>query len=150
MNSYGVINLAAATPLRFDISQLKFPFAEPLLGRGEYPDLLALSPWLVDLSLCPNVIKKWREHGRWQSWGYTLASPLGLLDLLKHLKKFNVVKLSSEEDPVLFRYFDPDILLAFLKSVSNPQQRERFFQNIDSITVEDKENWKVLKLENLC
>lgn len=143
---YGIIDLARAVELRSYLAYLKAPKAEPLLDRDGYPDLLAVGPWIVDLSMTPEVVEIWRERGRWKSWGYTVRSEECLMTLRRHLRKFNLVEIEGNDRPVFFRYFDPEVLLLMFMEVFTQQQIAEFKGNIDVISIEDRVNHRLLNL----
>lgn len=141
---YGIIDLARAVPLRSHLAYLKAPKAEPLLDRDGYPDLLAVGPWIVDLSLTHQVSNIWKKKGRWKSWGYTVRSSNDIMTLRRHFRKFNIVEIDGHDHPVFFRYYDPDVLLFMFLEIFNPKQIAAFKGDIDEISIEDHDNSRIV------
>lgn len=139
MTLYAILNLAAAVPLRLPVSKLTPPEGEPLLGRKEFADSLAVAPWVVDLDRCPAIAKTWRDQGRYKGWGYTFTSQNSLRPLVQHFKKFNLIQLEGKSEPVFFRYFDPKIFLPFMRDVANDEQYAAISKSIEEFFVEDAE-----------
>lgn len=146
MALYGIVNLAAAAPLRLRVMALKSPQGEPLLGRQSFADTLAVGPWLVDLDLVPDVVAAWKTQGQWQGWGYTFISTRDFASTLRHFKKFNRVTLEGSEKQALFRYFDVAIFLEFMVNASTPEQSSAMFKGISQFNIEDKKTKQLFEL----
>lgn len=143
---FAVIDLAAASPVRARVSKLAPPEGAFLLDRTEFPDLIAYGPWLIDLDACQAVESAWIKAGKWKSWGFIIHSGLSLSALKLHFRKFNLVRLEGRSAPLLFRYFDPVVLLAFLMNVATAEQRNAFMAPIDLIELEDINNRDIVKI----
>lgn len=146
MALYGIVNLAAAAPLRSLLMTLKAPQGEPLLGRQAFVDTLAVGPWLVDLEQVPEVVRMWKKEGRWQDWGYTFLSTRDFATMLRHFKKFNRVTLEGEDKEFLFRYFDTEIFLDFMANLSTLEQSSAIFEGISQFNIEEKKTKNIIEL----
>lgn len=105
------------------------------LYSGTLPRALEMvAPQLVELSPANRLTRLWLADGWGQSWGVFLkvADPS---NLRHHLRKF--LKVRDEQGrKLLFRYYDPRVLRAFLP-LAEPQQLQDLFGPIDSWLAED-------------
>ena len=83
--------------------------------------------------------------GGWgESWGVFLSAATDRYALRKHLRHF--LKVQTEAGKVLlFRYYDPRVLLPFLGAV-NTEERRTFFGPIDCFWVEADKGKRVVEL----
>ena len=105
------------------------------LYSGTLPRALEMvAPHLVELSPANRLTRHWLDIGWGQSWGVFLKIH-DAANLRHHLRKFLKV-----HDPLgrslLFRYYDPRVLRAFLP-MAEPQQRQALFGPIDAWLAED-------------
>lgn len=135
LNSFGVIDLASAVPLRSKVVSLSPPQACSLLDATTYLDVIPVGPWLIDLGQCDDLRRLWIKQVRNVEWGYTIHTSLDLTDLRRHLRKFALAEIEGEEKPMLFRYFDARIIRAFLLEVFTPEERQRFLAPLHSVEV---------------
>ena len=104
------------------------------LFAGELPaPLRRTAPYLVNLSRNPDFVALWRRQ--WgQSWGILCASPADLVALRRHFRRFLQAKL-PDGSVVLFRFYDPRVLRAYLPSCEAAQLRA-WFACVDAFRVE--------------
>jgi len=85
------------------------------LYRGELePDMAEVAPYLVEL-FPDTAFTNWllSEGLGGKSWGIFARSPFSLTELRKHFRKFLTV-YDEAGNPLLFRYYDPRVLVKFL------------------------------------
>ncbi len=108
------------------------------LYRGELePDMATVAPYLVCLERDAEFTEWLLAAGWGNHWGVFLRSAASLLDLRKHLRNINMV-YGPDLDPLLFRYYDPRVLRAFM-SVCEPGQVSDLFGPVASWIVESED-----------
>ncbi len=98
------------------------------LYQGELsPDLVYVAPYLVHLS--PGtpftdwlLTESWGKH-----WGIFVQSPVSLTGMRKHFRLLLTV-YDDQGNPMLFRYYDPRVLPAFLKTCKQDELETIFGQ----------------------
>jgi Domain of unknown function (DUF4123) len=103
--------------------------------QGDLGENLAhVSPYLL-------AIRGENDPGAWfataglgQSWGVFVIAKVGLNDLRRHLRKFNLVYTEAGTS-LVFRYYDPRVLGIFLPTC-NAGELKRFFGPVDSFLAE--------------
>ena len=105
------------------------------LYSGTLPRALEMAaPQLVELSPANRLTRLWLDDGWGQSWGVFLKIQ-DAANLRHHLRKF--LKVQVENDRwLVFRYYDPRVLRAFLP-LAEPQQLQDLFGPIDTWLAED-------------
>lgn len=98
------------------------------------PGLAPALPWLVQLNPEERLTQVWRDHGQGRNWGITLQSPMDLLHVKLHLKKFLNARLPDGR-LVLFRFYDPRVLRTYL-AAATPAEREPWFAGVTRYSVE--------------
>ena len=96
--------------------------------------LAATLPHLVRLRPGEPLAAVWQEHAPGAGLGITVRSPLPIDGLRRHLKKFLNARLPDGQ-VALFRFYDPVVLLPFLRA-STPEQARAFFRDIDVIVAD--------------
>lgn len=86
------------------------------------PHLVALAP---DSRLLGDLVRE----GWGLRWGAWLVSDRPLAEVRRHLRKFTLVQLEGQSDPVYFRFQDPDVLRVYLQSCA-PDERAQWFGDI--------------------
>ena len=147
MSRFAVFDLARAIPLRAPLGQMRPPHGDTLLDRERFPDLLPVGPWIVDLTRNPHITRKWQREGRWKAWGYVVHSSFTLETLRRHFRKFNLVELEGQKDSVFFRYYDPEVLIPFIRDIADLEQRKAFLGPLEAIDVEDRETMHVMRFD---
>jgi hypothetical protein len=85
------------------------------LYRGELaPDLAEVAPYLIEL-IPETTFTDWllTEGLSGKSWGIFARSPFSLTEMRKHFRKFLTV-YDEAGNPLLFRFYDPRVLVKFL------------------------------------
>lgn len=116
------------------------------LYSGKLPRALEMvAPHLVELSPKNRLIGRWLDEGWGQSWGVLLKID-DAANLRHHLRKF--LKVEDEDGRrLLFRYYDPRVLRAYLPTCT-PVELKQLFGRISSFLVEGQEpgNWIEFRL----
>src|SRR5262245_15665317 len=99
------------------------------LYQGELsPDLVYVAPYLVHLFPGTDftdwlLTECWGKH-----WGIFAQSPLSLVKVRKHFRLLLTV-YDDKGNPMLFRYYDPRVLISFIKTC-NQEELEIVFGEI--------------------
>jgi hypothetical protein len=108
------------------------------LYQGDLGEHLApVAPYLISLPKEQPAAHWFAEAGFGRSWGLFIVASVGLDELRRHLRKFNIV-YRENGTPLVFRYYDPRVLRRFLPTCTSDELR-RFFGPIDSFLVENEE-----------
>lgn len=70
-------------------------------------------------------------------WASFLRSDRALLELRRHLRQFLMVQLAGAEEPVYFRFYDPEVLRVYMQSCSPEERRPWFADAVGAMLVED-------------
>ena len=107
------------------------------LYSGKLPrELEMVAPHLVELSPTNRLIGRWLDEGWGQSWGVLLKinDPA---NLRHHLRKF--LKVQDEEGRrLVFRYYDPRVLRAYLPTCT-PDELHQVFGPIQCFVAETED-----------
>jgi hypothetical protein len=89
------------------------------LYRGELaPEMLEVAPYLIRLD---ELLLQWLVETVWsEPWGIFVVTKLEPGVVRRHLRKFLMVKDDAGES-MYFRYYDPRVLPAFLRSCSEKE-----------------------------
>lgn len=98
------------------------------------PDLVPVLPWLAAVDPQESLTQVWREHGRGRNWGIALESPLDLLHVKLHLKKFLNARLPDGQ-LVMFRFYDPRVFRTYLLAATD-EERAPWFAGVSRFSVE--------------
>lgn len=142
--AYAIVDLAAAAPLRMVLTKADPETAMPLFDPKAFPYCVPVGPWLVDLKHCPAVLSAWRQAGRQQNWGYLAHSAMPIKRLRSHFRRFNTVFLSNRKEEVLFRYFDPVVMIHCLERVFSEAQKFSFMYLLESLRIKDEMSGTIL------
>lgn len=95
------------------------------LYAGKLPrELEMVAPYLVELSPTNRLTARWLDEGWGQSWGVFLKVD-DASNLRHHLRKF--LKVQDEEGRrLVFRYYDPRVLRAYLPTCTPDETRQIF------------------------
>jgi hypothetical protein len=95
------------------------------LYSGKLPRALEMNaPHLVELSPTNRLIHRWLDEGWGEAWGVLLRID-DPANLRHHLRKF--LKVRDERGrTLLFRYYDPRVLRAYLPTCTDGELREVF------------------------
>ena len=97
------------------------------LYRGEIePDIAEVAPYLVEL-IPDTTFTDWllTEGTGGKHWGIFARSPFSLTEMRKHFRKFLTV-YDEAGNPMLFRYYDPRVLVKFLPTCDAESLRDLF------------------------
>ncbi|WP_299688038.1 DUF4123 domain-containing protein [uncultured Tateyamaria sp.] len=135
-----------ATYIRAKCDQWEPLEGEPLIPRD---DAHPRAPILVDITAHPDIIQPWVEQHFLARIGVIFASKLKIGALRTSLKRFGLVAPEGAEGTVVFRYFDAEVLDAFMR-VSHGYQRKDFFEGIDGVILPDidGETWQFYRLRD--
>lgn len=106
-------------------------FAENTASR-----VLDAGPWVVHLAKAPEVARALERLDPSLPWGYYVHASIDLMSLRQTLRRFNLARLPNPDREVLFRYWDPRVMKAFLK-IGSRSQRSKLFDFIDLIEAAD-------------
>jgi hypothetical protein len=136
--AFAVLDGASVPDLPLKIYEMQ-PHAA-CLYRGELePDLAEVAPYLVEL-FPGTTFTEWllSEGLRGDHWGIFARSPFSLVELRKHFRKFLTV-YDDAGNPLLFRYYDPRVLVKFLPTCE-PDALEKLFNRVTDYLAEDGAN----------
>jgi hypothetical protein len=90
--------------------------------RGE--ELALVAPYLASLPPDDPALTELVERSWGASWGVFLRAPVDLRDLRRHLRRLLRVELEGER--VLFRFYDPRVLRAYLPTCTGDEAAQVF------------------------
>ncbi|MDY6992706.1 MAG: DUF4123 domain-containing protein [Pseudomonadota bacterium] len=105
--------------------------------------LMAVSPYLVQLSGQAQVLNTLIERGWGNNWGVYFTGGQAFYQLLEHLRSLTIVTLEDGRK-AFFRFYDPRVLRVFLSTCS-PQQATEFFGSIECYWMEGKNPQQILQ-----
>jgi hypothetical protein len=108
------------------------------------PELAAAAPYLVNLTRRAPFTRELLDLGWGQSWGICLRSPAILQDLVRHFRKFLLVK-DERGRSLFFRFYDPRVLRVYLPTCT-PGELRTFFGPVDRFCVEGEEEDTMLEI----
>ncbi len=95
------------------------------------------APYLVGLPPGSRLRAALVHEGWGLRWASYLRSDKPLHELRRHLRQFLMVQLEGTEDPVYFRFYDPEVLRVYMHSCSVEDRRPWFAGAIEAMLVED-------------
>lgn len=105
------------------------------LYRGELkPDIASVAPYLVRIEPGEKFTEWLLAEGWGVHWGIFLHSVAALRPLRDHFRQFHTVELPDQRT-VLFRYYDPRVLGAFLPAC-NTAELTAFFGPVQNFIME--------------
>ncbi|MBI4874542.1 MAG: DUF4123 domain-containing protein [Acidobacteria bacterium] len=107
------------------------------------PELEMTAPYLVELDSGSRFTALLLTEGWGRAWGLFLECDAGLVNLRKHLRQFLVV-LDEKNTRLVFRYYDPRVLRAFLPTCT-PRQLAQLFGPVQRWAMEDEDPEKALE-----
>jgi uncharacterized protein DUF4123 len=105
-----------------------------LYGSELPPELVAVAPHLVPLAADGRFGRIFATHGRGRAWGVLIASHAPAETLAEHLAGLTRARLPGGRE-VLFRYYDPRVLRAYLPTCT-AEELDRVFGPIEALLVE--------------
>ena len=111
---------------------------------GKMPQVLAeASPYLVRLE-SRTLFTRWMISRGWgDNWGIFLVSSAGLRELLRHFRRFLMVKDETGK-AFYFRYYDPRVMRVYLPTCSTSELK-MIFGPVDRFYVEDVDSNSILE-----
>lgn len=127
-HTYVILDGASVPDLPVKLYELKPP--NYCLYRGELePDMTYVAPYLVHV-LPDSPFAKWLLKECWgKHWGIFMQSAVSLVGMRKHFRSLLIVN-DAAGNPMLFRFYDPRVLLSFLPTC-NDIELKRFFGRIN-------------------
>ena len=118
-HSYAVLDGASVPDLPVKLYEMNPP--NVCLYRGELPaDLVYVAPYLVHL-FPGTPFTDWLLSECWgKHWGIFAQSPLSIVGMRKHFRQLLTVDDETGK-PMLFRYYDPRVLLPFLMTCNRDE-----------------------------
>lgn len=117
---------------------------EPQIDRNEaHPR----APLLVDLTAHRTILRPWVEHCFLARIGVLVVSQLPMDTLRTSLKRFGLVTVEDRPGTVVFRYFDAEVMDAFLHA-SHAYQRKDFFERLNGLILPNKvgDGWTIYEM----
>ncbi|MCA9707448.1 MAG: DUF4123 domain-containing protein [Myxococcales bacterium] len=113
----------------------------------ELPDALAtVAPYLVGLGAHRPFSGYFARLGRGHNWGVMLRSTASMDDLAEHFAGLIRARLPEGRE-VLFRFYDPRVLRAYLPTCT-PEELDQVFGPVDAFLVEVGDGrWSVFRRE---
>ena len=95
------------------------------------------APYLVGVPQGSRLRAALVHEGWGLRWASFLRSGRPLLELRRHLRQFLMVHLDGAEDPVYFRFYDPEVLRVYMQSCTAEERRPWFAGAVEAMLVED-------------
>lgn len=133
--AFAILDGAAIPDLTWKIYEMQ-PHSV-CIYRGELaPDLAEVAPYLIELFPDTNFTD-WilTEGTKGGAWGIFARSPFSLTEMRKHFRKFLTV-YDEKGNPMLFRYYDPRVLVKFLPTCDK-DSLEKLFGRVTEYLAED-------------
>ncbi len=133
---YAVLDGASIPDLRRKLHEMRPQYY--CLYRGELkPDIAEVAPYLVRMvagtDFCNWVLNEgWGKH-----WGIFAQSRYSLEEVRKHFRSFLTIHDETGK-PMLFRFYDPRVLRAFLPTCTD-QELKNFFGVVLNFALEDED-----------
>ncbi|MEM7155977.1 MAG: DUF4123 domain-containing protein [Myxococcota bacterium] len=118
-----------------------------LYGTDLPRDLAAVAPYLVALASHYPFAGYFARYGRGHNWGVMLRSSASMDDISEHFAGMIRVRLPEGRE-VLFRFYDPRVLRAFLPTCTS-KELDDVFGPVEAFLIEQGDgNWKVYRRED--
>jgi hypothetical protein len=95
------------------------------------------APYIVGIPAGSRLRTQLLNEGWGRRWITVLRSPKPLLEVRRHLRKFLMAELEGTEDPVYFRFHDPEVLRVYMQSCDTTERKPWFDGVVDAFFVED-------------
>lgn len=138
---WGILDCARDPKIYLSLLESRLEFR--CLYSGKLPRVLEMNaPHLVELFPNNRLTARWLDEGWGQAWGVFLKID-DPANLRHHLRKF--LKVRDEKGrPLLFRYYDPRVLRAYLPSCRGEEWR-LLFGPVDSFIMEARDGQALLE-----
>ena len=141
---YGVVDCAVEPTLHEHVQRLGPQQAACLFEGKLDPGVLAVSPYLVELSPHDPLSRAWRGSGWGRNWGLLVSSRSPLMAVRRRLRHFTQARLPDGSGPVLFRFWDPRVFRVYFPQVDGPGLAD-WFKDISHFTVESEDGARSLR-----
>lgn len=88
--------------------------------------LMDAAPYLVRFDPSSDLLRRLIARGFGRAWASYVRARVSLQDLRAHFRRLAVVTRQEDDRPMVFRYYDPRVLRAFLP-IASARQREQLF-----------------------
>lgn len=141
---YAVLDGASVEELRPKLYELEPEYE--CLYRGELePDMAEVAPYLVRLEPETEFADWLVEEGWGRHWGVYAVTDADLRDAHKHFRSFLTV-YDPAGKPLLFRYYDPRVLRAYLPTC-NAEELRTIFGPVSCYLLEDEDPKTLLRFQ---
>jgi hypothetical protein len=140
---YAVVDGAQDPRIQSLVRQSKRPWEclyAGVIGR----ELAEVAPYLVHLGRDDPFTERVVEEGWGKSWGFFATSGAELEVLRRHFRRFVRARLENGKT-VLFRFYDPRVLRAYLPTCSRTEL-ETFFGPLSRIVLEGEDAGELVDL----
>lgn len=132
IHTYLLLNAAASPDISICLDGFS-PTYRSLFDASILDDLGHVAPYLVQVDMHSNVLDWWLEDGYMKQWGIIIRSPLPLIPLSRHFKKFT--KVVNAGKAYFFRFYQPKTFNHFIPNLTREQLAE-FFSPLYAVYVE--------------
>jgi hypothetical protein len=108
------------------------------------PQMELVAPYLVELEYEDHQTRRFLREAWGKNWGVFLKSDVRLERLLRHLRSLLLVRDHTGRR-LMFRYYDPRILRAYLPTCTVEELRE-FFGPVQNYWIEDESSGGLLEM----
>jgi hypothetical protein len=116
----------------------------PLYQTAEADNLSAVGPYLVCLGQTDEIFD-WIWENFWgDAWGIFLWSPASAASIWAHFRR-HVLARTTDGERLVFRFYDPRVLLPFLPTCNAAQLRD-FFGPVQHFALEDDDGAALVTL----
>lgn len=95
------------------------------------------APYLVGVPQGSRLRAALVHEGWGLRWASFLRSDRPLQELRRHLRQFLMAQLDDAEDPVYFRFYDPEVLRVYMQSCTAEERGPWFAGAVEAMLVED-------------
>lgn len=123
LNTYLLLNAAASPDIAICLEGFS-PIYRSLFDVSVLDDLGHVAPYLVQVDISSDVLDWWLAEGYMKQWGIIIRSPLSVIPLTRHLKKFT--KITNAGRTYFFRFYQPTTFNHFIPNLTQEQLAEFF------------------------
>jgi len=144
-NAFVILDGASVPDLLDKLYGPESPEFECLYSGELKPDLAEVAPYLVRLQPDSEFTQWVIEQGWGNHWGIFALSPADLREMRHHFRRFLTVHDSSGK-PLLFRYYDPRVLRAYLPTC-NQEELSTLFGAVTCYLLEGEKPEELLRFQ---